>query len=167
MVGQSTGNFPPRIFYCQYCSFPNTKEPLYSYTLLLKLFLYIILWPHSQSYNIWLISSTRASDVSYHWVFTLSPNSMCMDTAVLVLSNIQNFYWVAKPFFIFYFFLFRLTKERQMGIFWWSPNTAIDITINYFYCIIIVFQSSLLLVYSKVWERLVCFFLLWIFPMLG
>ena len=166
MVGQSTGNFSPRIFYCQYCSFPNTKEPLYSYTLLLKLFLYIILWPHSQSYNIWLISSTRASDVSYHWVFTLSPNSMCMDTAVLVLSNIQNFYWVAKPFFIFFFFS-DWPKNAKWEYFWWSPNTAIDITINYFYCIIIVFQSSLLLVYSKVWERLVCFFLLWIFPILG
>ena len=64
-------------------------------------------------------------------------------------------------------FFFSRPVNAKWEDFPWLPNTTIDITINYFYCIIIVSQSSSLLVYSKIWERLVCFFLLWIFPILG
>ena len=28
---------------------------------------------------------------------------------------------------------------------WWSPNTSIDITINYFYCIVIVSETGVFL----------------------
>ena len=71
-----------------------TKEPLYSYTLLKKWFLYILLWPHSQSYNTWLIY-LHLGQVIFQIFHTITTEfvfsffcffSMSMDSAILVLS---------------------------------------------------------------------------------
>ena len=50
-------------------------------------------------------------------------------------------------------FFFWSASEREMGISliiinWWLPITTTDITINYFYCIIVVSQSSSLFILS-------------------
>ena len=52
------------------------------------------------------ISSPRASDISCHWVLSLFTISMCMDSAISVLSNIQDNYWLVDPFFFCFFVIF-------------------------------------------------------------
>ena len=63
-----------------------------------------------------------------------------IDSGILVLSNIRDFYRLADPVF----FLGRPVNVK-CEYFRWSPITIIDIT-NYFCCIIIVSQSSSLFI---------------------
>ena len=62
------------------------------------------------------------------------------DSGILVLSNIRDFYRLADPVFFS-----RSASEREMWIFSMVAITTIGIT-NYFYCIIIVSQSSSLFI---------------------
>ena len=83
--------------------------------------------------------------------FLLSPISMSMNSTILILSNIRDFYRLTLTWF-FWKTIFRSTDEREIGIYLMIAYTSIDITINYFYCIVIVSQSWSQFVYPKAWE---------------
>ena len=63
-----------------------------------------------------------------------------IESGILVLSDIRDFYQLTD------FFFFGRPVNVKWEYFRWSPVTAIDITMNYFYCIIIVSQLSSLFV---------------------
>ena len=73
--------------------------------------------------------------------FSLSSILMSMDSAILVLSNIQEFYRLMPTCFFLLLFSGWLMNAKLEYI-WWLPNTSIDITINHFHCIVIISRSS-------------------------
>ena len=74
-------------------------------------FLCILLWPHSQSYGIWLISSCWVSDVSYHWVFFHFLPFPCVHGLCHFGSlKYPGFFPTCQP-------LFLLASEHERGVF--------------------------------------------------
>ena len=153
-------SFHPR-FSC-----PNAKEALYGYTLLKKWFLYILLWPHSQSYGIWLIYSPRASDISYYWVFFAFSH--------FHEHELHHFDSLKYPGFlpthadlIFlknYFPVDRWTRNRNISDDRLILPLILPSTIFIALSLFLNHDRSLFILRP---ERLVCSFLLWMFPILG